>query len=60
MVRIMRVSFVGELGYELHFPADKSKLIYKAIMNAGDRFNLRNSGYRSMYSLSCEKGNMSY
>lgn len=52
----MRISFVGELGYELHYPVSKAKSIYKSVLNAGQKFNLDLAGYRSLYSLSCEKG----
>lgn len=55
-VRVLRVSFVGELGYELHIPKETCAQVYNILMKAGESFNLRNAGYRSLYSLSSEKG----
>jgi sarcosine dehydrogenase len=55
-VRCLRVSFVGELGYELHIPVESCNRVYNAIMTAGSSDRIRNAGYRSLYSLSSEKG----
>lgn len=55
-VRLLRVSFVGELGYELHIPKEACVGVYNAIMAAGGSEGLRNAGFRSLYSLSSEKG----
>lgn len=56
IVRILRVSFVGELGYELHIPKESCAQVYNILMKAGESYNLTNAGYRSLYSLSSEKG----
>lgn len=55
-VRVLRVSFVGEMGWELHVPKDKCFKIYHHIMEAGKKFGLVNAGYRAIDSLSIEKG----
>lgn len=55
-VRCMRVSFVGELGYELHIPKESCEQVHTILMNAGSSIGLKNAGYRSLYSLSSEKG----
>lgn len=55
-VRALRVSFVGELGYELHIQKESCPQVYNILMQAGGSMGLRNAGYRSMYSLSSEKG----
>lgn len=55
-VRLLRVSFVGELGYELHVPKKDCAAVYQNLMKAGASQDLRNAGYRSLYSLSSEKG----
>lgn len=55
-VRALRVSFVGELGYELHIPKESCPQVYNILMKAGGTIGLKNAGYRSMYSLSSEKG----
>lgn len=55
-VRLLRVSFVGELGYELHVPKEYCSQVYKTLMKTGEKYKLRNAGYRALYSLSSEKG----
>lgn len=55
-VRLLRVSFVGELGYEIHIPKETCAQVYNILMKAGESYNLQNAGYRSLYSLSSEKG----
>lgn len=55
-VRALRVSFVGELGYELHIPKESCPQVHDILMRAGGSLGLKNAGYRSMYSLSSEKG----
>ncbi len=55
-VRLIRVSFVGELGWELHVPSDKCFKIYRHIFEIGKEFGLVNAGYRAIDSLSAEKG----
>lgn len=55
-VRAMRLSFVGELGWELHIPKDSCLPVYRAVMAAGANHGIINSGYRAIDSLSIEKG----
>ncbi|XP_047425907.1 sarcosine dehydrogenase, mitochondrial [Mugil cephalus] len=55
-VRAMRLSFVGELGWELHIPKDSCLPVYRAVMAAGAKHSIINSGYRAIDSLSIEKG----
>lgn len=52
----MRLSFVGELGWELHIPKDACLPVYHAVMAAGAKHGIINSGYRAIDSLSIEKG----
>ncbi len=52
----LRVSFVGELGYELYPSADQAPAIFDAITGAGAEFGLRLAGYHALNSLRCEKG----
>ncbi|XP_077162881.1 sarcosine dehydrogenase, mitochondrial isoform X2 [Paroedura picta] len=56
MVRAMRLSFVGEMGWELHVPRKHCVRVYRAIMNAGAMYGITNAGYRAIDSLSIEKG----
>uniref|UniRef100_A0A3B4G184 Sarcosine dehydrogenase, mitochondrial n=1 Tax=Pundamilia nyererei TaxID=303518 RepID=A0A3B4G184_9CICH len=55
-VRAMRLSFVGELGWELHIPKESCLPVYRAVMAAGAKHGIINSGYRAIDSLSIEKG----
>ncbi|XP_044898529.1 sarcosine dehydrogenase, mitochondrial isoform X3 [Felis catus] len=56
LVRAMRLSFVGELGWELHVPKPACVPVYRAVMAAGTKHGLVNAGYRAIDSLSIEKG----
>ncbi|KAK1333998.1 hypothetical protein QTO34_004996 [Cnephaeus nilssonii] len=56
LVRAMRLSFVGELGWELHVPRPSCVPVYQAVMAAGAKHGLVNAGYRAIDSLSIEKG----
>ncbi|XP_058806146.1 sarcosine dehydrogenase, mitochondrial [Phymastichus coffea] len=55
-VRAFRLSFVGELGYELHIPNRYCEKVFQGIIESGKLWNLKPAGYRALYSLSCEKG----
>lgn len=56
IVRIFRISFVGELGYELHIPRESCEIIISSLLKMGKDYELQLAGFRAMYSLSCEKG----
>ncbi|KAJ8681464.1 hypothetical protein QAD02_017251 [Eretmocerus hayati] len=56
LIRVLRVSFVGELGYELHIPSHSCEEVYHRIVEKGKPWNLKLAGYRSMLSMSCERG----
>lgn len=56
----MRLSFVGELGWELHIPKDACLPVYRAVMAAGAKHGIVNSGYRAIDSLSIEKGQLKF
>lgn len=55
MVRALRVTYVGELGWELHIPVECAHLVYDALMEKGRSFGLVNAGYRAIESLRLEK-----
>lgn len=57
-IRIHRVSYVGELGYELHIANEDCSSIYHKLFAAGADFGLKNAGYRAFYSLGFEKGKL--
>jgi 4-methylaminobutanoate oxidase (formaldehyde-forming) len=52
----LRVSFVGELGYELYPGADLAVAVYDAVVDAGRDLGLRHAGYHALDSLRVEKG----
>uniref|UniRef100_A0ABM5F5X8 L-amino-acid oxidase n=1 Tax=Pogona vitticeps TaxID=103695 RepID=A0ABM5F5X8_9SAUR len=56
LVRAMRLSFVGEMGWELHVPKEDCVAVYHAIRKAGAKYGMANAGYRAIDSLSIEKG----
>ncbi|XP_043326004.1 sarcosine dehydrogenase, mitochondrial isoform X2 [Cervus canadensis] len=56
VVRAVRLSFVGELGWELHTPRPSCLPVYQALMTVGAKHGLVNAGYRAIDSLSIEKG----
>ena len=55
-VRTMRVTFVGELGWELHMPAESAGAVYDRLMELGQLHGIANAGYRAIDSLRLEKG----
>ncbi|MFM2354638.1 MAG: hypothetical protein RLZZ528_374, partial [Pseudomonadota bacterium] len=54
VVRALRVTYVGELGWELHVPLDAMGAVYDALAAASP--DLRPVGYRALESLRLEKG----
>ena len=52
----LRVTYVGELGWELHLPVEYATTVYDALIDAGSKFGLVNAGYRAIESLRLEKG----
>lgn len=55
-VKALRVTYVGELGWELHLPVEYAQTVYDALMEAGRPHGLINAGYRAIESLRLEKG----
>ncbi|MET3778566.1 4-methylaminobutanoate oxidase (formaldehyde-forming) [Rhizobium alvei] len=55
-VRALRITYVGELGYELHLPVEYASSVYELLMEKGRAFGLSNAGYRAIESLRLEKG----
>ena len=51
----LRVTYVGELGWELHIPTDFALTVYDALMEAGRAHGLENAGYRAIETLRLEK-----
>jgi sarcosine dehydrogenase len=55
-VRALRITYVGELGWELHLPVEYATLVYDVIWQHGAHHGLMNAGYRAIESLRLEKG----
>lgn len=55
-VRALRVTYVGELGWELHIPTEYAHAVYAALHSAGAAHGLINAGYRAIESMRLEKG----
>jgi dimethylglycine dehydrogenase len=55
-VRALRVSYAGELGWELHPPIASMPAIYDALWEAGRKFGIANYGLYAVNSLRIEKG----
>ena len=55
-VLALRVTYVGELGWELHMPTDVAVTVYEALMRVGTGHGLVNAGYRAIETLRLEKG----
>jgi len=59
-VRAARVTYVGELGWELYVPTDFAGGVYDAVVAAGEELGLRHAGYHAMDSLRIEKAYRSW
>ena len=55
-VRAVRITYVGELGWELHIPASQAVLVYELLMKAGRDLGVVNAGHYAINSLRLEKG----
>jgi dimethylglycine dehydrogenase len=54
-VLAMRVSYVGELGYELHHPVEYQRHLYDLLMEEGARHGIVDFGYRALDAMRLEK-----
>jgi len=59
-VRATRITYVGELGWELYVPTEFAPGVYDAIAIAGEDLGLRHAGYHAMDSLRMEKAYRSW
>ncbi len=55
-VLALRVTYIGELGYELHVPSECALYVYETLWAAGRELGVKNAGYRAIESLRLEKG----
>ncbi len=55
-VRAIRISYSGELGWELHVPSEYACHVYQLLCDAGREHGLADIGYRALDTLRIEKG----
>ena len=55
-VRALRVTYVGELGWELYCPMEYGAALWRTLWEAGEPHGLVAGGYRAIDSLRLEKG----
>jgi sarcosine dehydrogenase len=59
-VLAVRITYVGELGWELRVPTEYALHVYNTLWEAGKPYGLINAGYRCIDSLRLEKGYRSW
>ncbi len=55
IVRASRITYVGELGWELYVPTEFAQHVYDEVAGAGEQFGMRHCGYHALNSLRIEK-----
>ena len=55
LVRATRITFVGELGWELYIPTEFAVAVYDLIVEHGQNFDLQHAGYHTLNSCRIEK-----
>jgi 4-methylaminobutanoate oxidase (formaldehyde-forming) len=53
---VVRIGYVGELGYELYIAPECAASVFEALWEAGQRVGIANAGYRAIDSARLEKG----
>jgi len=56
----LRVTYEGELGWELHVPTEFSVHVYEALLDAGAEFGLKHAGFQALNTLRIEKAYREY
>lgn len=56
----IRITYLGELGYELYIPTEQAVHVYDRIVEAGTLFDLKHAGLKALASLRMEKGYRDY
>jgi sarcosine oxidase subunit alpha len=56
--RLLRVGFVGELGYEIHVPASYGEFVWDRLLEAGERWDIQPFGVEAQRILRLEKGHV--
>ena len=56
----IRITYLGELGYELYIPTEQALHVYDRLVDAGQKFGLVHAGLKALASLRMEKGYRDY
>ena len=56
--RLFRISYSGEMAYEIHVPAARGLAMWEAVIEAGEEFGLMPYGTEAMSTLRIEKGHV--
>jgi 4-methylaminobutanoate oxidase (formaldehyde-forming) len=59
-VLLVRITYLGELGYELYIPTEQALHVYDRLTEAGAPVGLRHAGLKALASLRMEKGYRDY
>lgn len=59
-VLCVRITYLGELGYELYIPTEQATHVYDRLVEAGKAFDLKHAGLKALGSLRMEKGYRDY
>ncbi len=59
-VLLVRITYLGELGYELFIPTEQAVHVYDLLVEAGGDLGLRHAGLKALASLRMEKGYRDY
>ncbi|XP_026535958.1 pyruvate dehydrogenase phosphatase regulatory subunit, mitochondrial [Notechis scutatus] len=54
-IRVMSMTHTGEPGFMLYIPIEYALHVYNEVMNVGQKYGIRNSGYYALRSLRIEK-----
>ncbi|VAW31536.1 Sarcosine oxidase alpha subunit, partial [hydrothermal vent metagenome] len=55
---VFRLSFTGELSFELHHPAEQSVTLWRSLLELGQEFGIRPHGLETLLRLRLEKGHI--
>ena len=60
LVKALRITYVGELGYELYVPTEFTLHVYDMLVEAGESVGLKHAGLNALETLRLEKGYRDY
>jgi glycine cleavage system aminomethyltransferase T/glycine/D-amino acid oxidase-like deaminating enzyme len=60
LVNALRITYLGELGWELYVPTEFSLHVYDHLLEAGSEFNLKHAGLQALDTLRLEKAYRDY